>query len=190
MGKSAHALTVEWARSQIGQQEEPLGSNKGSFVQFCQARTWLGGTGWPWCAAFAITAIEEGGGDEYPDKTAGAWDLLARAAKRNWTLPASSRVVQAGDLVVFNIGTGHVGIVESITPVAVTSIDGNSGDMVARVTRNRDTVRGFIQWPENLPDHKPSKPPIAQIAGSANGTRRLLIAGKAIPLPARKDKIT
>ena len=53
-----------------------------------------------------------------------------------------------------------------------------------------DTVRGFIQWPENLPDHKPSKPPIAQIAGSANGTRRLLIAGKAIPLPARKDKIT
>lgn len=185
-----HRAALAWAVSQIGQMEEPLGSNKGGFVQFCQAHTWLDGTGWPWCAAFAITAIEEGGGDEYPDRTAGAWDLLARAQKRGWSLGVGAKSVTPGDLVVFNIGSGHVGVVESVTPAAVTSIDGNSGDRVARCVRSLSTVRGFVHWPEDLPAHAPSKPPITTIIRSVSGTRKLAVAGVTIPLPARKDKIT
>ncbi len=172
--RTKHQLTVAWAVDTIGQQEAPLGSNRGPFVEFCQSHTWLKGTGWPWCAAFAVTAVEEGGLEDYPDKTAGAWDLLARARRRGWARGPQYRPA-AGDIVVFNIGAGHCGIVESSSPLAVTSIDGNSGDKVSRWTRSRSDVRGFVAWPENLREFKPSKRPRWQLVTSASGTRRLAV---------------
>jgi hypothetical protein len=179
-----HAAALAWAVDQLGQTEHPPGSNRGPFVQFCQARTWLKGSGWPWCAAFAVTAIMEGGGLDYPDKTAGAWDLLTRGAKRGWAVGASQAI--PGDLVVFNIGSGHVGVVEQIKGGRVISIDGNSGDAVARCNRPLTSVRGFVHWPENLAAHKKSRAPIAQIVGSESGRRKLVVAGKTVRLPSTK----
>lgn len=185
-----HQQVVAWAVSKIGEREEPPGSNRGPFVRFCQAHTWLKGTGWSWCAAFAVTAVEEGAGVTYPDPSAGAWDLLERARKRGWALGRAATTVEAGDFVVFDIGSGHVGVVEAITPTAVTSIDGNSGDQVQRVTRSRSLVRGFVAWPDDLARHARSSSPFAQIVGSVTGTRKLVLRGGVkIPLPA-KGKVT
>ena len=177
-----HETTLAWAVSKLGETEAPPGSNRGPFVQYCQSHTWLGGSGWAWCAAFVVTAVQEGGGEEYPDKTAGAWDLLARATKRGWAVGASK--VKPGDLVVFNIGSGHVGVVEQIKNGQVTSIDGNSGDAVKRCTRPLGLGRGFVSWPENLPAHKPSKPPLAHVVGGESGRRKLVIGPVKLPLPS------
>lgn len=184
LARSKHLLALAWAVNEIGQHEYPDGSNRGPFVEFCQHHTWLKGSGWPWCAAFAVTAIEEGALEDYPDKTAGAWDLLTRARARGWAVDAAKAV--PGDLVVFNIGSGHVGVVESINGAHVTSIDGNSGHAVARCTRGLNVVRGFVHWPENLPAFKASKAPLAQVVGGESGRRKLVIVGKTVPLPSKK----
>ena len=76
---SGHSNVVAWCKMQVGETETPPGSNSGAFVQFCQSHTWLKGTGWPWCAAFVVTAISEGAGVGYPCPTASAFGLLADA---------------------------------------------------------------------------------------------------------------
>lgn len=188
MAGTLHQSVVAWAEDHIGYAEVPAGSNRGPFVEFCQSHTWLKGTGWPWCAAFAVTAIEEGAGVKYPDPTAGAWDLLARAAKRGWAAgPTEWKRVQPGDLVVFNIGSGHVGVVERIDGKGVTSIDGNASDMVKRCVRPLSTVRGFVRWPDELPGR--ARSPLFHVVGSESGTRKLRPAGPTVSLPS-KDKVT
>jgi len=184
-----HEQVVHWAMMQVGQREEPAGSNRGPFVEFCQQHTWLKGSGWPWCAAFVITAIEEGAGVQWPDPTAGAWDLLARATKRNWSRPRNYKLVQPGDVVVFNIGSGHTGIVTKVTSKQVFSVDGNASDQVKECARSLDSVRGFICWPENLPARQQSTR-FAQVVGGESGRRKLVVAGVVVPLPAVKDKVT
>lgn len=188
MAKSKHDLVVEWARSNVGQREEPLGSNRGAFVEFCQAHTWLKGSGWPWCAAFVVTAIEEGAGVLYPDPTAGAWDLLARAARRGWAKPANWKLVKPGDIVVFNIGSGHTGIVTKVTSKQVFSVDGNAGDAVRECGRPLSVVRGFVCWPEDLPGR--ARSPLFQVVRSASGTRKLAVGRTLVALPSVKDKVT
>lgn len=183
-----HQMVLAWALSQVGQREEPMGSNRGAFVEFCQSHTWLKPGAWPWCAAFAVTAIEEGAGVEYPDPSAGAWDLLARAAKRGWARPGNFKGVKPGDLAVFNIGSGHIGVVSKVTTKQCFSVDGNAGDMVRECARPITSVRGFVCWPEDLPPREKSKR-FVQIVGGESGRRKLVVAGKAIPVPG-KDKIT
>ena len=131
-----------------------------------------------------LTFIEEGAGVTYPDKTAGAWDLLARAGKRGWAVGASQ--AKPGDLVVFNVGSGHVGMVEQIKAGKVTSIDGNAGDSVSRCARPLGVVRGFVAWPENLVAFKQSRAPFLHVVGSVTGTRKLAVAGITVPLPSKK----
>jgi hypothetical protein len=50
------------ALSQVGTMEVPVGSNTGPMVKQYQAATDLGGTGWPWCAAFVEWCWEKAGG--------------------------------------------------------------------------------------------------------------------------------
>lgn len=189
MARNPKREVVAWAASQIGQQEEPPGSNRGSFVEFCQSHTWLKPGPWPWCVAFVLAAIEEGAGVKYPDPTAGAWDMLNRAKKRGWAR-TSHRLVEAGDVVIFNIGSGHAAILEKIVGQYVHTIDGNAADMVKRCVRPLSTVRGFVCWPETeLPARRRSTR-FAQVVGGESGNRKLVIAGKSIPLPAKGDKIT
>jgi hypothetical protein len=186
---TSKGLVVAWAITQIGQAEEPPGSNRGEFVEFCQQHTWLNPGAWPWCVAFALTAVEEGAGLDYPDATAGAYDLLRRAEKRGWARGPEYKA-KPGDLAVYAIGSGHAAVVEKVVGEFVHSIDGNSQDCVRRCVRQRAQVRGFIDWPEHgLPPRKRSLR-FAQVVGGESGRRKLVVAGKAIPLPAAKDKTT
>jgi hypothetical protein len=184
-----HAATVSYAESKVGQREEPLGSNTGVFVRFCQRHTWLGGTKWPWCRGFNLTVIKEGGGFTYPDGSAGAWDALDRARKRGWAL-ALGEYGKAipGDEVIWNIGSGHASILKGLSvrggAAYVQSVDGNVSDSVADRERPLSLVRGFIHWPEAPVFAYAVKPPRVQVVGSASGTRKLVTrGGKVVPLP-------
>lgn len=180
---------VAWAINEIGVTEHPPGSNCGPAVAFYQQHTWLKPGPWPWCVAFALAAVEEGAGVEYPDPTAGAFDLLRRAEKRGWAR-GRDYPAKPGDIAVFQIASGHAAIVEKVLGDFVHTIDGNSADSVRRCVRPISQVRGYVDWPVvGLPARKRSKR-IAQIVGGESGRRKLVVAGKAIPLPATKDKVT
>ena len=186
MTKHQEALAA--AVADLGKRELPLGSNTGEFVISCQRATWLGGTGWPWCRGATLKWRKQAG-DKPGDGSAGAWDALNRAKKRGEALtPAEWAKVVPGDEVVFNIGSGHVALVESVNSTAVTSIGGNESDGVRRGTRPLSYVRGFIAWPE-LGVQAGGKRPRFQVVGSVSGTRKLVVGGKTLPLPG-KDKVT
>jgi hypothetical protein len=188
-----HEKALAAAIAAIGQREQPMGSNCGAYVQACQKASWLGGTGWPWCRA-AVLKWRRDAGDKPGDLSAGSWDSFARAQKRGETLPPELwRDAIPGDEVTFNIGSGHSALLEKVTSiggrVTVHTIDGNSGDMVRRCARSLDTVRGFICWPEQGVPAGAKRKRI-QVVGSESGKRKLVVAGRSIPLPRTKDKVT
>src|SRR4051794_34480394 len=128
---TAVKAVLDRARGYIGQHEVPMGSNRGAFVQECQHHTFLGGTGWPWCAAFCHRVFDEAK-LPFPYKSASAYGMYAWAQKAGWarTTPAP------GMLAVVNEGAGHICIVESYDTKTrvVTSIDGNVSNQVSRRT--------------------------------------------------------
>ena len=161
------------ARAQlyIGQHEDPMGSNRGAFVQKCQSFTWLRGTGWPWCVAFCQRVFTECN-LKLPWGSAGAWDLYARAQKVGWT----HRIPKVGDIAIWNFGTGHASIVRRVLGNSVETIDGNVGDKVSVCTRPISEARGFIRHP-GLTAKKPVvvppvKKPKKEVVGSAAGTTK------------------
>ena len=187
-----HEAALSAAIEDIGKKEQPPGSNRGKFVEECQACTWLRGSGWPWCRA-AVLKWRKQAGDKPGDLSAGAWDALNRAHKRGEVLaPSQWKQVIPGDEVIWNIGSGHSSLFEKFEyvggQVLVCTIDGNSGDMVRRCQRPIGLVRGFICWPEHGYD-VPDKRPLLSVVGSVYGNRSLVVAGKSISLP-RKEKVT
>lgn len=188
-----HARALACAIADIGQHEVPMGSNTGAFVITCQRATWLSGTNWPWCRA-AVLKWRQEAGDIPGDRSAGAWDALSRATKRGEALaPQDYERTMPGDEVIWNIGSGHSSMLEKFEfvggQVICHTIDGNASDMVKRCERPLSQVRGFIAWPET-PLDKPSRRPLVHLVGSATGTRKLAVAGRTIPLPSKKEKVT
>lgn len=189
MTKTRHENTLAWAISEIGVSEEPPGSNKGTRVGWYQRNgTWLSGTGFAWCVAFANCAVKYGGAFAGLDPTAGAWDALARAAKRGWALgPSEWEKVVPGDLVVFNTGSGHIAVVEKLSKDTVWSVDGNASDMVKRCERPLSSVRGFVAWPETGTQVASKRVKFMQVVGGESGRRKLVVGPLKVRLP---DKIT
>lgn len=191
-----HDATLKWAIAEIGVREVPKESNTGPRVCFYQRHTWLGGTGWAWCVAFALSATEEGGGFKFPEPSAGAWDLLRRCEKKGWSKsPSNYKIVRPGDLVIFAVGSGHAAVVESIEEtldgIVIHSVDGNADDQVKRCTRYLKDVKGFICWPEtpvaSAPPKKDAKAPLVSVVGGASGRRAVVTrGGKVVKLPSVK----
>ena len=77
------------AEQEVGVREQPPGSNTGPRVRAFQAVTELGGTGWPWCAAFIEWCLERAGMDTTwcSPSTAVMWQ---RAQKRGLVVAAPS----------------------------------------------------------------------------------------------------
>jgi hypothetical protein len=150
-------MVVAEARKHAGQGEDPVGSNRGLFVQKCQAATFLSGTGWPWCAAFVCRICELLGIPlNYP--SAGAHDLANHYAARK----VSHADAKPGMIVDYNIGSGHTGILTSISQDAVRSIDGNWADHVTEHRMPLSSVRGIwalphVDYDQKLPDVAPPK---------------------------------
>lgn len=184
-----HQKTLTWAVNEIGTKEIPPGSNTGARVLWYQRNgTWLSGTGWPWCVAFANCAVRFGGGFDGLDRTAGAWDALARAGKKGWA-STNPKVVMPGDLVVFNTGSGHIAVVERVENDTVYSVDGNASDQVKRCERPLSSVKGFICWPEDGAQKASARKPLMQVVGGESGRRKLVVGPLKVRLPS-VDKIT
>jgi uncharacterized protein (TIGR02594 family) len=169
----ARVLAV--ARKELGVKESPPHSNSGTRVRVYQQHTFLKGTGWPWCNAFVNFVMDEAG-VYWPYKSAGAYDSLRWYTKAGWrtTKPA------AGDVAVFNIGSGHIAIVTDVDKNTVHTIDGNHGDSVSPAVRSRATVAGFIHPPAlsaKPSKHPPPKVPWWVVATSESGTKKFLFAG-------------
>ena len=173
MSYPKHESALHYAASQIGVHEDPWGSNSGPKVRMYQAATFLGGTGWPWCAAFVCWVWKQGG-HPLPYNTASAYGMLDWAKRNGWAIP--SKQLTPGDPVVFNVGSGHVSIFERWEGETIHTIDGNHLNQVMRVARPHSVVAGGIHVPEvaTHPVHVPK--PYWVIAGSENGKRVLLFS--------------
>lgn len=98
---------VRKALEYVGTAESPDGSNSGRTVRFFQSFTWLGGSYWPWCAAFVV-AMWTIAMKNCPNKTAGAWDFINRAIAGGYAKPISQ--AQPGDAIAYPDGSGHINI--------------------------------------------------------------------------------
>lgn len=169
-----HEAVVKWATGELGVHEDPPGSNTGQRVRYYQSHTWLPGTRWPWCAAFADTAWEVGGGYKLPWPSAGAHDLGNRAHAHGWTVPVSKLI--PGDLLDWNVGSGHLSIFLSYDKArgVIKSIDGNVSDRVAYRERSAALLRYGIHVPEKPAPIPPAKPPRYEVVTSESGTERVV----------------
>jgi hypothetical protein len=136
-GADRGAAIVQAAAAEVGQAEQPPGSNDSPRIAAYRAATAGSGVG-PWCAYFASWAARQAGvplgeqGQGFGAVSA-VWDWAQRTGR---ALPAGS-TPQPGDLIVW--GSRHIGIVESVDPSgAIHTIEGNSSDAVSRRTYGPD----------------------------------------------------
>jgi hypothetical protein len=137
MGFSGSAATpglraLQAAQSEVGQAEQPPGSNDSPRI--AQYRTATAGSGvGPWCAYFTSWAAAQAGvplGEA--GQGFGSVDALYAWAQRTGRAnpAATGQPPQPGDLIVWD---EHIGIVESVNPDgSMTTVEGNSSNMVAR----------------------------------------------------------
>lgn len=120
------------ARGEVGQTEQPPGSNDSPRI--AQYRAVNGGPVGPWCAYFVSWAAAQGGTPLGDDGRgfASVDALYAWAQGAGRAVPAAGAVPRPGDLIVWD---EHIGIVEGVLPDgSVQTIEGNSSDSVARRT--------------------------------------------------------
>jgi hypothetical protein len=161
---SLSLLALEIAISQIGQSEQPKGSNSGPMVDQYLKAVGLN-PGYPWCQAFVNwcfeKAAEQMGKAEPVPNTGGVlkcWDMMSlnhRILQREAV--SRPQLVKPGMQFVMNYGhgQGHTGIVERIEGLVLHTIEGNTneagsreGCVVARKERRMDDklMLGFIRY--------------------------------------------
>lgn len=146
--------TLHVARSQVGVQEVPKGSNWGKVV-----RTYLALAGWKspaaWCAAFAAWCIVLAGGKKSLLWTAGLASTfrLYDWANKNGRL---FHTPERGDLFVWSSAKGgHTGFVvevyETRGVIHIRTIEGNTNDEGSRegyeVCERRRSIREIQSYP-------------------------------------------
>ena len=118
---------LEIAKTQLGFQEIPRGSNAGPAVEKYLKSVGLG-KGYAWCEAFVYWCYQEASkqlGVSNPlKKTAGVLDQFNSSKKYVVKTP------QKGDLFImdFGGGLGHIGFVDDTLKLKITTVEGNSND--------------------------------------------------------------
>jgi hypothetical protein len=160
------AAVLGVAGREVGVMEDPVGSNCGPRVnQYLESVGDKGGL--PWCAAFVYWCFQQAAAalqmSNPATRTAGAvdvWDEAGtRGVRRVASAVAADRPVLVQPGMVFVIATGgghgHVGLVEKIEGVVLTTIEGNTnnggsreGIGVFRRTARRigQINRGFVDY--------------------------------------------
>ena len=142
-GGSAGERIVALVRGEVGQAEQPPGSNDSPRISMYRKATPGSGVG-PWCAYFVSWAANQAGvpvGER--GQGFGSVDALyAWAQRAGKALPQGARP-QPGDFIVFD---EHIGIVESVLPDGrVQTIEGNSSDRVSRRTHPPGAALGYVR---------------------------------------------
>ena len=145
-GNSPAARMVAMAQAEVGQAEQPPGSNNSPRIaQYRSATAGAPGPG-PWCAYFT-SWLARGAGVPVGDHGQGFGSvdaLYAWAQKSGRAIPASSgQSPRAGDLIVWD---EHIGIVESVLPDGrIQTIEGNSSDRVSRRVHAKGDAIGYVR---------------------------------------------
>jgi CHAP domain len=145
-GGGSGARIVAAAAGEVGQAEQPPGSNDSPRIaMYRQATAGSPGPG-PWCGYFVSWACKQAGVPLMDGGTgSGSVDAIYAWAQRTGRAqPASSSYTpKPGDLIVFN---EHIGLVENVLPDGrIQTIEGNSSDQVARRTHARSEAIGFVR---------------------------------------------
>ena len=138
---SLATAALAFAVQEIGQMENPPGSNRGEKVdEYARAVGLKPESSLPWCAAFIYWCFKQASEKEaVPNpvvKTAGVLDHWNRAGTRGVrrvlgaTAKNSPELVQPGFVFImdFGGGAGHTGIVESVEGGRLVTIEGNTND--------------------------------------------------------------
>jgi hypothetical protein len=109
----------------------------------CTTPSGLPGKQEAWCAQFVRYVYKTAGAGHYNNMDAGA-----RSTKNygTWKDNPKNDVtgIQPGDMIAFKLNTGtpnddHVGIVVAVNGTSLTTVEGNSGDTVQRITTRKTT---------------------------------------------------
>jgi hypothetical protein len=145
-GESAGARIVAIAEGQLGQTEQPPGSNESPAI--AQYRTATEGSipGAPWCAYFASWVARQAS-EPLGSQGQGIGDvsnIWSWAQSTGRAIPSGPGVVpKPGDLIVF--GGEHVGIVRGILPNGqIATIEGNYENKVAANVRSPTEATGYV----------------------------------------------
>jgi hypothetical protein len=146
VGGSPSARIVAIAESQLGQTEQPPGSNESPAIAEYRGATAGAIPGDPWCAYFASWVARQAG------EPIGEGGRGAGAVSEVWSWAQSSGraipngpgvVPQPGDLIVF--GDEHVGIVRDVLPDGqIQTIEGNYENKVAANVRSPTEATGYV----------------------------------------------
>jgi hypothetical protein len=144
---SPGARIVAIAESQLGQTEQPPGSNESPAIAQYRSATAGAVPGAPWCAYFASWVASQAG------EPIGEQGQGAGAVSEVWSWAQSSGraiangpgvVPKPGDLIVF--GDEHVGIVRDVLPDGqIQTIEGNYENKVAANVRSPTEATGYVE---------------------------------------------
>lgn len=138
---------VAAAESQVGQTEQPPGSNESPAIAMYRSATSGAIPGAPWCAYFASWAARQAGEPigaqgEGQGSVAGIWSWAQSVGRAVSNGPGV--VPQPGDLIVF--GDQHVGIVKEVLPNGnIETIEGNYENKVALNVRTPTEATGYVR---------------------------------------------
>ncbi|HEY7829902.1 MAG TPA: CHAP domain-containing protein [Solirubrobacteraceae bacterium] len=143
---SGGSRIVAAAESQIGQAEQPPGSNESPAIAEYRAATAGAAPGEPWCAYFSSWAARQGGEPlgaqgEGLGSVSAIWSWAQGAGR---AIPNGPGVVpKPGDLIVF--GGEHVGIVKGVLPDgSIQTIEGNYENKVSLNVRPAGEASGYV----------------------------------------------
>jgi CHAP domain len=137
---------VRTAESQLGQTEQPPGSNESPAIAMYRTATAGAIPGAPWCAYFASWAARQAGeplgsGGEGIGSVGQIWSWAQGTGR---AIPNGPGVTpQPGDLIVF--GGEHVGIVRGVLPDGdIQTIEGNYENKVSANVRTPTEATGYV----------------------------------------------
>jgi hypothetical protein len=136
-GTNAGRAALAFAQAEVGQAEQPPGSNDSPRIAQYRQATAGSGVG-PWCAYFVSWAARQAG-TPLGDQGQGFGrvdDVWAWGERTGRATPAASAHPQPGDLIVWD---EHIGIVESVgADGSINTVEGNSSDRVSKRTYGPD----------------------------------------------------
>jgi hypothetical protein len=137
---------VQIAESQVGQTEQPPGSNDGPAISMYRTAVAGADPGEPWCAQFASWVARQAGAPIGPggEGLSAVSQIWSWAQQTGRAIPNGPGVVPApGDLIVF--GDEHVGIVTGVQSDGdIDTVEGNYDNQVAANVRGPDEATGYV----------------------------------------------
>jgi hypothetical protein len=146
-GSSPGGQIVAVAESQLGQTEQPPGSNESPAIAQYRNATVGAEPGAPWCAYFASWVARQAGEPlgEAGQGLGSVSEIWSWAQSSGRAIANGPGVVpKPGDLIVF--GGEHVGIVRDVLPNGqIQTIEGNYENKVAANVRSPTEATGYVE---------------------------------------------